>query len=320
MHTTIHPCWWGHQQGLKMPLSVSPPTTFSQVYSSMLLMLPQAALAQDLGELTGTFVQEKTQLGQRVDYLLVYRHDPAVEFRFPDKAYDFTPFELLEAHPSPTVTEGGISVDSIRYTLATYELGSPQSLAVPVIYVDAEGQEQLFFPEADALRLEEVVLQVPDSLRFFESTTPMIVDKTFNFYYWGFALAGVGGILLAAVLLFGKRIGKALTVMQLKKRHRKFLEQFEYMEQQALGDASQLLALMGLWKGYTGKLVGFPLPSLTTKEIATYMQQPNMLAALRRLDRAVYGHAQATVERELAILKDTANHVFDQKLKEVQHG
>jgi len=276
---------------------------------------------QEVPQPQGQFGKDRVQLGETVDYLLVFRHSPETEFRFPDEKYDFGPFEYLDHQFYTTSTSQGISIDSIRYTLATYELNPVQTLAVPVLLQNGSGQEQAVYPLPDTVLLQEVLGPLPDSLQVFENTTPVIVTREFNYYYLAGAvllllLLGVGG-----TLLFGNRIKKYFLIRKLQRQHQAFMQEFSAARPEQDYNTGHLAKAVGIWKGYTGNLLQEPVASLTTRELRQKFGEGDISRALQQLDQAIYaGIFNDDLGESLECLQKHAAEFFNRKLEKVKNG
>ena len=158
----------------------------------------------------GRFSRAVVEVGQPLDYVLSYTHDPTAEVVFPDSLASFGPFEYAGRRWLPTRTTNGRSLDRVVYHLRTFSLAPVQTLQLPVL---------LLHGGADTLRLLPPVAQVclhrlaptlysteaagPPDLRTTYQVQPLA--PAFNYPFWlaGLALAlALGGGVWA---LYGRR-------------------------------------------------------------------------------------------------------------------
>jgi hypothetical protein len=134
-----------------------------------------------------------------------------------------------------------------------------------------------------------------------------------------------GVLAVAAVLvwiIFGKRIRKYYAIKRLHKNHYSFLEKYEYAVQQVGAGFSALRAESALviWKKYMEGLEGKPYTKFTSKEIAILEADEKLAAALKGIDRMVYGGINGESRHVFSELQNYSQSHFAKKLEEVKHG
>lgn len=279
----------------------------------------QAQQVQDLPD--GRFLEPETKVGAPIHYILKYKHKPMQEVLFPDSAYDFAPFELIDKQFFPTKTVGNTSIDSVVYTLATYETDTRQGLALPVFIASSTNPDgkRAVFPKADSIDLEPLIQAMPDSIRLFEDTQMAHVDKEFNYPYLLIAVGLIWLIIASIILFFGGTIRRSWKLRRLKKKHLQFVGNFErFISQGVKADVESAVAL---WKGYTGNLTSLPLASYTTKEISRNTNStPEVIDALRYTDKVIYAgtSSEDDLTAHLQELKKYTQSIYQKEVQRIK--
>ncbi|GAA4832042.1 hypothetical protein [Algivirga pacifica] len=275
--------------------------------------------AQEQSLPVGSFIGDSIQMGQEVSYVLSFEHPSSMEVFFPDSTYDYSPYEYVSHQAFPTRSEGGISKDSVVYTLTTFEMDSVLELALPAIVVNKKGVDEMVYPEKDGLFYQAVLTDTttvsPENIR--SNTQQVHVAQSFNYLLWGSILFGV--ILLLGLLLvfMWPTIQRWNQKRKLRKEYALFREHFKVSG--AL-DHKQLEIQVKNWKVFLGKLMHQPVQSYTTKEMALLIDNEELHTALRSLDRVVYaGKGTEEMEQSLQVLDTYATQTFETKLREVSN-
>ncbi|MEN7546608.1 hypothetical protein AAG747_01735 [Rapidithrix thailandica] len=269
----------------------------------------------------GRFLQDSVKLGEPVKYILTYKHSPDLEVFFPDSSYDFSPFEYIDKEFFPTVTDSTGSLDSVVYTLATFEIENIQGLAVPaLIHKEDQEESDKIYPEKDQVALIELVEQVSDPAELFENTTAAKVNRQFDTEKWSLIAGGVLGVVVILGLVFNKPVRKAYRLKRLRNQHRHFMATYEGLIHKDIDD-QKLEKVIKLWKGYTAKLVDMPLYSYTTKEIQRTIPDEKLNDSLKNIDRYIYAGLQDDqIKEHLHYLRDFSLDAFNKKVEEVKHA
>ncbi|MCX2741843.1 hypothetical protein [Pontibacter anaerobius] len=258
------------------------------------------AQAQKPQKPEGFFNRDTIQLGELVQYTLVYRHADTLEVVLPADTYNFAPFELVRNNFYPTRTAQGISTDSAVYTLRSFETDTLQQLALPV-YVLRELDTVELFTNASAVRLKQLVQTVQEPLQVKVETELATVEERFN---WPLMLLWVvTAVALVALvwLIFGQSIKRRYKLYRLRKDHLYYTSRFNSHKDrfQKSGVQASLEKAVTLWKNYLTKLERSGINSFTTKEIVEFYQNDEEInTALRICDKAIYGNLQSESEGE----------------------
>jgi hypothetical protein len=259
------------------------------------------------------------KVGEYINYALVAQYPEGMELRFPDSSYNYASFEFVKKIYFPTVTKDKVSVDSTIYQLATYEMDSIQSLALPV-YVLKDGDTTLVYTEVDSVMISPVLLARPDTAKLIANTNYNAVGRLINYPY---IIIGVGiliVLILVLYLIFGERIRKAYYLSRLKRNHERFATQFEKYLQNVL-DSKQTEKGLGIWKSYLENLQDIPYTTYTSKEIEEKIHDKDLTLSLKHLDRAIYGNMiDESIKPALSFLFQYAQKAYQLKIEEVRNA
>lgn len=257
----------------------------------------RAGVKTDIGPV-GRFSRAVVEVGQPIDYVLSYTHDPAEEVVFPDSLASFGTFEYAGRRWLPTRTANGRSLDQAVYHLRTFSLVPVQSLQLPVLLLHSSSDTLRLLPPVAQVRLHRLAPTLyttdeagPPTLRSYYQQLPLA--PAFNYPYW---LAGLaGGLALAggAWALYGRRWRQRYGRYKRRKNHLYFLTQFaRNAERFTLSRSAAVVErTVVLWKNYLSNLEDTNLNSLTTKEVTEYFHNDeDVRRALRATDRVVYGN------------------------------
>ena len=301
---------------------------------------PTSTFGQDSPR--GRFLADSIRIGSPVAYSLSYRHPPSVTVVFPDTNYNFLPFELVGKQYFPTRTNDRSSLDSVVYTLVSFEVDAIQRLNLPV-YMISERDSTPVFADSDSVYLRPMIEGPLDSLSLKTNTTFLPLERKTN--YLAVVLGLVGLAMLAGLLglVFGGQIRKRFRLYQLEKRHAAFLLRFQeingpgdtagvFPERSAAGAVGRLEKGVALWKKYIEGLAGKPYSTYTTKEISDSIPEKPLAEALRLIDRTVYGGlplraatnapttADPAADNPFRTLKDFAGQLYEKRRREISGG
>ena len=262
------------------------------------LAMPGLAAATTGTGPVGRFSRAVVEVGQPIDYVLSYAHDPAEEVVFPDSLASFGTFEYVGRRWLPTRTTNGRSLDRAVYHLRTFSLAPVQPLQLPVLLLRGATDTLRLMPPVAQVRLHRLAPTLfnsdgasPPTLR--TEYQNLALTPAFNYPFW---LAGLaGGLALAggAWALYGRRWRQRYGRYKRRKNHVYFLTQFaRNAERFTLSRSAAVVErTVVLWKNYLSSLEDTNLNSLTTKELTEYFHNDaDVRRALRATDRVVYGN------------------------------
>ncbi|RIJ41784.1 hypothetical protein D1627_07130 [Pontibacter oryzae] len=263
-------------------------------------MLPFSVLGQQQRLPLGQFSRDSIQLGELVEYTLVYRHPAAEEVVLPAEKYNFSPFELVRKSFHPTVTMGGISTDSAIYTLRTFETNAAQQLSLPVFILREQDTVHVFAATRE-VHVKQLVSNLAEPLQVKAITDLALVEERFN---WPVVLLWVIAsitFLTLVWLIFGQSIRRKYKLYRLRKDHLYYASRFNSHKDrfEKSGAPVSIEKAVTLWKNYLTKMERKAINSFTTKEIVEfYDNDEEVNTALRICDKAIYGNLQSESEGE----------------------
>ena len=263
------------------------------------------------------FQKDSIMIGEPMPFSVWITYPKAIDVVFPDSLFDFSPFELERKDYFLTESDSLNSFDSVVYHLSTFEIDTIQHLQVPIYLVD-EFDSTLLLTNLDSVILHHVVTEIPDSVALKINTSYTKVPLQFNYPYLIIGVSAGLIIILILALVFGKSLRRQLKLYRLKRRHTKFLSQFE-----DILTTAQIVPEPALyfWKSYMEKLLKKPYTKLTTKEIKQQAANKQLVEALKVIDRMIYAHADDEKLRPaLESLKNYSQLSYEAKNEELKHG
>ena len=270
----------------------------------------------------GRFLQDSFQVGMPVQYSLTAIYPFELNIVFPDSGFSFSPFEYVERSYTPTKTIGGISKDSVVYTLMSFEMDSMLSLQMPVFWLHkgdtitvAGLSDKIYF--APLIAEDTLHTDVRSNVEFLE-VAPSI---NYPFIFLFVALAVL--LVLVVNYVFGKPIQRYIQLFLLKQRHSAFINTFEKMAQriQKKAESDQMELLLSLWKNYIERLDKVPYTTFTTKEIGRKLNDKALIEALQAMDKWIYGGIEPeNVFIGIERLRNLADNMYQQKRAELRNA
>jgi hypothetical protein len=287
---------------------------FLMVYASLLMNDCQAQKP------IGRFMTDSIELGRPIDYVLSYHHKPSDEVFFPDTTYNFYPFEIIRRNIFPTITNHRISIDSVVYTLVTFDISKNQKLNLP-IYLLSKRDCTAVFSSADSVLLKEMIKTTTakslDSLSLQTSTKILPLQQQINYPEILTYLLGIFGIVIIIYALFGRFIRKEYRLFLFKRKHNDFQTNYKKYTRSTLDDITIGKALV-LWKIHLEWLEKRPYTSYTSKEIISRLPSERLEEALKDVDSAIYGGILSTeMPFAMNILLEKATELYNKRRKEL---
>ncbi len=271
----------------------------------------------------GGFVEDTLKIGEPVHFYLTAAYPKTFEVIFPDDStYDFQPYEDVVKTFFPASVDSVVVVDSAIYELVSFEIDTWQKLKLPVFLITT-GDSVSIFSNEDSVRLYEMAPQVTDTVSLKSNLAYNEVDTELNLPLIYGIVFGVVGLLLLAMVIFGKQISTYFKTKRLKREYNKFSQQFEGIISQLKVDNSPQNAEFGvtLWKKYLEKLDKQPYTKLTTKELLNRWDLHSLADSLRNIDRSVYGRmALENIHRDFERLEDYTLDKYRDKLNQIKNG
>ncbi len=259
------------------------------------------------------FKMDSITIGHGIETSLSFRHASDQEVFFPDKQFDFHPFELLDMEYFTTDTKDSISLDSVKYILKSFDITKVQKLKLPV-WVLSGGDSIRLFSNTDSVILKELI---PDSLltqgrlKKMESMIPM--KKEINYPLIIKWLIGFLLIFSLVYFVFGNTIISQLKLIGFNRRQKNFNVRFKKLMRGEFSTENLTNAVV-LWKNQMEFLDSKPYTSMSSSEIMDLSDNENIGNALKELDQAVYGGmSDLNLPLALQILYAGANDIFRKK-------
>ncbi len=289
----------------------------------LLLSLPLAVVAQQNEiRVNGYFIQDTTQVGMPLEYVLKAEYDLNQSVIFPDTLYDFTPFELDGKRYFYSSLAGNTVIDSAVYELTTFELDTVQYLNLPVFDV-TEGDSSAVYGTPDFVTLTFELTQLPDTVKLLDNA--IYFDPSYPADHVLIMVVAGSIVLTGAIIfiIFFGRIRRWWIMEQIKKRHKRFVQAFETTHHKTndIQPIELLERLTGLWKSHMEYLTGKPVASYTSREMVKNLHEEELLEPLKSIDKAIYaGLNNQSLFEEFEVLKNKVQQYYLAKLEEVQHA
>ena len=290
------------------------------IINALLLIITQKTFAQvpSWTPPKGKFLSDSVKVGLPVKYALSYRHKATTDIFFPDSTYNFAPFELVDRIFFNTITDQNGSLDSVVYTLISFEVTPVQALSLPV-YVRASRDCTRVFAPMDNVVLESIIPNnvSADTLFLKKDTRLVPIAQQTNFPLIFLIIIGVFALIGIVFWFFGKPIRRQIRLFNFKRRYDEFQKIFQRLSR-GTGDEKKRLEnieeAVVLWKKYIERLENKPFTTFTTKEILDNLKDARLSDALREIDATVYGgvYSNKTIT-SLQILQELANGLYRER-------
>ncbi|WP_181840621.1 hypothetical protein [Emticicia sp. BO119] len=264
----------------------------------------------------GRFLTDSVELGRPFDYALSYYHSPADELFFPDTSYNFYPFEMVRRNYFTTITNKNRSLDSVVYTLVTFDITKTQKFNLPV-YVLGKRDCTTVFADLDSVFLKEMIKTSADSLKLKIDTKLMPLEQQVNYPKIIGYLLGVIGVLGLIYAFFGRRIEKQYRLFLFGRKHKDFVSNYRKIIRGTL-DSSNIGKALVMWKEHLEWLENRPYTSYTSKEIINRLPSESLEESLHDVDTAIYGGILSThMPIAMNVLLDKAVELYRKRRAEL---
>jgi hypothetical protein len=232
----------------------------------------------------------QVRLAEMFQVVLTVTHDPAVQVNLPASLDLGGLFEEIRRTSSRRRNADGSLTREYVLTVLAFEVGDLRFPAIPVTYA-AGGSATVVQSQPVPVRVLGVIAPGRAELR---DIAPPVPVRTRD---WGliYAAAALLATSLALLLLLWLRRRRAAAVrIQVEEAarqpialHEQILGRLNELEASGALDAVDrkpaYVRLSEIVRAYLAARYGFPALELTTSEIATHLQQDEMLAAVREL-------------------------------------
>ena len=294
------------------------------IINILLLIITQKTIAQipSWTPPKGKFLNDSVKVGLPVQYALSYRHKATADVFFPDSAYNFAPFEMVKREYFNTVTDQNGSLDSVVYTLISFEVTPVQELSLPV-YVRAKKDCTRVFAPIDYVILNSIIkpnIRI-DTLFLKKDTRLIPIAQQINFPLIFLIIIGLLLMVGMVFWFFGKPIRRQVRLFNFKRRYDDFRKLFQRLSRGTEDDKKRLENIekaVVLWKKYIERIENKPFTTFTTKEILDNLKDNRLSDALREIDATVYGgvYSNKTIA-SMQILQELAEGLYRERRVEL---
>lgn len=262
----------------------------------------------------GKFLQDSLRIGQPIQYALSYRHPMQTDVFFPDESFDFQPFKMIRREIFDTQTNKMGSLDSVVYTLISFEVTPIQFLQLPLFVRDPARDCTAVYPARDSILLQQLVPnRNPTHIPFLQEKRQVVVDLGFNYP----ALLRILGIIALGFTIilgiFGQQIRSYYHLFLFSRKHKEFVTQFRKFAKNH-EDTQQVSKVLIIWKNHLEWLMKVPVSTFTTPEIYQILPNDRLLDALTELDSTIYGGNKSNqLPFALTILLTISQEVYREK-------
>jgi hypothetical protein len=297
------------------------------IINTLLLIITQKTIAQipSWTPPKGKFLSDSVKVGLPVQYALSYRHKATADIFFPDSSYNFTPFELVKREYFNTITDQNGSLDSVVYTLITFEVTPVQELSLP-IYMRAKRDCTRVFAPMDYVVLNSIIKPNTniDTLSLKKDTRLIPIAQQVNFPLIFLIIIGLLLLIGMVFWFFGKPIRRQVRLFNFRRRYDDFRKLFQRLSR-GTDDAKKRLEnierAVVLWKKYIERIENKPFTTFTTKEILDNLKDNRLSDALREIDATVYGgvYSSKTIA-SLQVLQELAEGLYRERRMDLVTG
>lgn len=232
------------------------------------------------------FSSDSVRVGNEIQLTMSYLHSSKSDIVFPDSTFDFSPFQFLSSAYFETHTLGGKSLDSVVYTLVTYNLDSVLSIQ-PFIKNLSTGQR--IYADTAKVYLQSMIKEKDLHTASAKETLEVLqVSKDFNVTKLGYYVLGVLFIGLGIVFFFGDWILLKYRLWKFAQYHKRFVVDFKKKSTRPK-DVKNIHSALSDWKAYMEWLENQPVSTMSTSEIAELYSDSRLESALKMFDSAIFG-------------------------------
>lgn len=232
------------------------------------------------------FFDDSVTIGKEIRMAMSYLHSGKSDLVFPDSSFDFSPFRYVSSELFGTRTVEGKSLDSVIYTLVTYELDSALFVQPYIknlqtgemIYADSARVHLKFSITGNDIRQPEV----KETVNVFHVRKELNLPKI-SYYVLGFLVVG---FLISA--FFGDWIRRKYRLWKFGRNHQRFLADFRKMALSPRSISNNERALKE-WKIYLEELENEPVSTMSTSELGKLYENERLESALKMFDSAIFG-------------------------------
>jgi hypothetical protein len=297
---------------------------FIFILTTLLLSQGRFALAQQntANQPEVRFLKDTIKVGEPVQISLSYRHPVTEQAIFPDSTYDFSPFEYQAKEFYPTQSDASTSLDSVVYTLVSFETDPVLSLTLPVFKLT--GQDSIpHYSNPGQIYVTTLVDTLPPEITMVANTAPMSVSRQFNYPYVIIATVLVAGFLVLVFMVFGKTIERYYSISTLRLRQKRYelayKKQLKQWETRKSSDVLERILL--IWKAHLERLDNKTYSAFTSKEIIATLPDYPLKDTLQLIDASIYGSNDLVVPAShLEHLLEVSRLIYTRRKEQLRNG
>jgi hypothetical protein len=264
------------------------------------------------------FSQDSARIGEEIKLHLIVRYLDSYKIIVPDSTYDYGSLEFIKKEYGFSYKGGNEIIDSITYTLSTFQLQNIQTLDFPILFIQAS-DTQIIFTNTDTFYLRRnIQTSSQDYLQDYQSLQTL--EQKYNYPK---SLLYILSIVLLFVLLyniFGKYLLRRYRLFILNRSHSRFSAEFDKLtfRVSTQRNISTIQELLIHWKTYISKLDEHSLLALTTTELIELYQNEALQYTLVALDQSIYGNKIGDLDTSILIeLKKFSQHRYQRKRRNI---
>ena len=289
------------------------------IYIVCLLVIGGSLFAQTLEPIV-TLSQDSVMLGEEFEVSVTIKYPKKRQVLFPDSTHFFGTFELAKKVYSTTTSNDSISIDSAVYTFTTFDLSSPQKLAIPVFIVTATDSIEVV-SDSLSIFIKEVIGELPDEIEIKGNTDYQEVEYEFNKEPWFYVIGGLILLVIISVLVFGKRVVRFFQKKAIIKSHNKFKSEFAGMVNSINSDNTNVESVVALWKNHLTRLSKDPFNTYSTSEIFEVTKNEQLKNDLRVFDKSIYSSQKLnSIDQLTESLLKFSDVKFEERVKQLSNG
>ena len=262
-----------------------------------------------------SFLSDSVMVGTEIKLSMAYLHNSKSDIVFPDSSFDFSPFKYVSTDYFETKTVDGKSLDSVIYTLVTYQLDPVLSIR-PYIK-NLNSGERTYSDTASVFLMSLLHNQNIQSADFKQTVNLFKVKKDINILKYAYIIFGILLIAFFLIAFFGDWIVRKYLVWKSSKRHQQFVSEFKRKSLNPR-DGKNIQGALTSWKGYLEELVNVPVSTMSTSEIGEVFEDERLKSALKMFDIAIFGGViNDQIPFAYHILLEFASRKFKQEKKRI---
>lgn len=248
----------------------------------LLFLLSQSQILRAQSKTTAKikFLSDTIAVGYPTPLLMSISHPKNQIIAFPDSAKDFLPWELKSKEVFTTKTNDGISVDSVKYYVMTWEVDSIQYFRLPYYVISGKDTNRLMSNSDSVIfrpRIPNDPQKIKDlSVKNVDYYAP-ISDKL-NWLVISIVIVLFLTLMFLTLVYMNKPMKKWWIKYNLKKEFGKVKKSLELLDKKQLSEVAYLNEINKIWKNYLSSVWNQNFRALTTAEMSKYFQESAVLS------------------------------------------